>query len=186
MNRLQVFGLSAVFLLSCCVDTAAQEATGTIIGNITDPTGAAVPHAMVTVTSIDTNIAHPTTSDDSGHYQVLQLPIGKYRISAEAPGFERTTVAPVNPLEINQSLRVDVQMSVGKLSTAVTVESEASMVETENSTVAETVTGQAIFELPLNGRDTLDLLRTQPGVTESNPDSTGAGLYSIGGQRSDS
>jgi outer membrane receptor protein involved in Fe transport len=186
MKKLHQIALSVALLVPSCTFLNAQEATGKIIGNITDPTGAGVPRARVTVTSVDTNIGHDTTADDAGYYQVLQLPIGKYKVTAQAPGFEQQTVAPANPLEINQSLRVDVQMTVGKLTTAVTVESEASMVETENSTVAETVTGQAIFELPLNGRDTLDLLRTQPGVTEMNPDNTAAGNYSIGGQRTDS
>src|SRR5581483_2068107 len=74
----------------------------------------------------------------------------------------------------------------GQVSSEVTVESTTSMVETENQTVGATVTGEAIYELPLNGRNTLDLLKTQPGVTPTNPDSSAAGNYSIGGQRTDS
>jgi len=186
MRKLYFPGVAVALLISSCAHLAAQEATGKIVGDITDPTGAAVQHANVTVTNTETNIAHKATSDNAGYYQVLQLPIGKYKVSAVAPGFEEQTVVAANPLEINQSQRIDVQMSVGKLTTAVTVESQAPMVETQNSTIAETVTGDAIFELPLNGRDTLDLLKSQPGVTASNPDSGGAGNYSIGGQRSDS
>ncbi len=72
------------------------------------------------------------------------------------------------------------------MSDTVTVESNASQVETENSTISATVTGQAIFELPLNGRNTLDLLKTQPGISATNPDSGAAGNYSIGGMRTDS
>ena len=186
MRKRYLPGVAVALLISSCAHLAAQEATGKIVGDITDPTGAAVQHANVTVTNTETNIAHKATSDNAGYYQVLQLPIGKYKVSAVAPGFEEQTVVAANPLEINQSQRIDVQMSVGKLTTAVTVESQAPMVETQNSTIAETVTGDAIFELPLNGRDTLDLLKSQPGVTASNPDSGGAGNYSIGGQRSDS
>jgi outer membrane receptor protein involved in Fe transport len=83
-------------------------------------------------------------------------------------------------------MRVDIQLPVGKLTDTVVVESTGSQVETENATVGAVVTGEAIFELPLNGRNTLDLLKTQPGVTPTNPDSGAAGSYSIGGQRTDS
>ncbi len=96
------------------------------------------------------------------------------------------TVNSETPLEINGTLRIDVQLQIGQVSNTVEVQSNASMVETENQTVGSTVTGEAIFELPLNGRNTLDLLKTQPGVTPTNPDSSAAGAYSIGGQRTDS
>ena len=117
---------------------------------------------------------------------MLQLPIGHYEVSAEATGFSKSVSRPANALEINQTLRVDLTLEVGAATEHVTVESQPSTVETENSTVGGTVTGEAIFELPLNGRNTLDLLATQPGVTLTNPDSTAAGNYSIGGGRTDS
>jgi len=175
-----------VFVTFSCSALFAQDVTGKITGTITDPSGAVVANAKVTVTSKATGTARETTSDSSGTYQVLQLPIGLYSVSAEAPGFQRVTVDSQTPLEINQTLRIDVHLQVGRISNAVTVESNASIVETENQTLMQTVTGQAIFELPLNGRDTLDLLKTQPGVTPTNPDSGAAGNYSIGGQRTDS
>ncbi len=186
MQRLRI--LSAVFLLSflCAVYAAAQDTTGKITGAITDETGAAVPNADVTVTNVATNISRSTTANSSGIYQVLQLPIGLYKVTAKAPGFEQTTIASKTALQINQTLRIDVQLQVGHVSGEVTVESNATQVETENSTIGATVSGQAIFELPLNGRDTLDLLKTQPGVSATNPDSGAAGGYSIGGMRTDS
>ena len=118
--------------------------------------------------------------------QVLQLPIGHYEVSAEATGFSKIITRPANPLEINQTLRVDLSLEVGAASAEVTVQSQPSNIETGNSTVGGTVTGEAIFELPLNGRNTLDLLASQPGVTVTNPDSGSAGFYSIGGMRTDS
>jgi outer membrane receptor protein involved in Fe transport len=170
----------------CAVQVAAQDTTGKITGEVTDATGAAVPNATITVTNIATNISHPTTTDASGMYQVMQLPIGMYRVTAQAPGFEQITVQAKTALEINQTLRIDVQLEVGKVSGEVTVEANTTQVETQNSTIGATVSGQAIFELPLNGRDTLDLLKTQPGVSATNPDSGAAGNYSIGGMRTDS
>ncbi len=164
----------------------AQDTTGKITGIVTDPSGAVIPNAKITVTNKATGISHDATSDQSGFYQVLQLPIGLYQVTAQAPGFAQVTVDSKTPLEINQTLRIDVQLQVGKISSAIEVSSSATMVETENQTLGATVTGQAIFELPLNGRDTLDLVKTQPGVTPTNPDSSAAGNYSIGGGRTDS
>ena len=164
----------------------AQDATGKISGNVKDVTGGLIPAATVVVTNLDTKTSKATGTDKQGFYQVLQLPIGNYEVSAEAPGFSKAVARPSSALEINQTLRVDLTLEVGAANTQINVESQASTVETENSTVGGTVTGQAIFELPLNGRNTLDLLATQPGVTPSNPDSGAAGAYSIGGGRSDS
>ena len=175
--------LTAVLIPVCLV---AQDATGKITGLVSDPSGAVVAGAGVTVTNLDTNFHKEATTDSSGFYQVLLLPIGKYKITASATGFEKVTMVPQNALEINQTMRVDVQLPVGKLTDTVVVESTGSLVDTESATVGATVTGEAIFELPLNGRNTLDLLKTQPGVTPTNPDSGAAGAYSLGGQRTDS
>ncbi|MBV9499477.1 MAG: TonB-dependent receptor [Acidobacteriaceae bacterium] len=173
-------------LLFCATQIEAQATTGKITGTVTDPSGAAVAGAKVTVTQNATGISHATVSDQSGTYQVPQLPIGLYSVTAEAPGFKSVTVNSTSPLEINQTLRIDLTLQIGQVSSAIEVQSNVSPVETENQTIAATVTGQAIFELPLNGRNTLDLLKTQPGVTPTNPDSGAAGSYSIGGQRTDS
>jgi len=186
MQRLRILSVVLVFSFLCAMQAAAQDTTGKITGAVTDPTGAIVPNAAVTVTNIATNISHSTTTNSAGLYQVLQLPIGLYRVTAQAAGFQQTTIASKTALQINQTLRIDVQLQVGQVSGEVTVESNATQVETENSTIGGTVSGQAIFELPLNGRDTLDLLKTQPGVSATNPDSTAAGNYSIGGMRTDS
>jgi hypothetical protein len=186
MNRsLPRLALTFLFIFAA-YKASAQSATGKITGIVTDATGAIIPDAQVTVTNTATNVAQTTTTNSSGLYQVLQLPIGLYRVAVDAKGFEHTVVDSKTALQINQTLRIDVPLEVGKVSGQVTVESNAAQVETENQTVGASVTGQAIFELPLNGRDTLDLLKTQPGVTPTNTDSTAAGNYSIGGMRTDS
>jgi len=164
----------------------AQDATGKIAGNVKDASGGVVVGATIVVTNLDTKTTKQTITDKQGSYQVLQLPIGNYEVSAEAGGFTKALAKPASALEINQTLRVDLTLQVGATTAEVTIESEASTVETQNSTVGSTVTGQAIFELPLNGRNTLDLLATQPGVTPTNPDSGASGAYSIGGGRTDS
>jgi len=166
--------------------TQAQDATGKIAGNVTDASGGVVPGATVVVNNLDTKTSKQTVTQKEGFYQVLQLPIGNYEVSAEAKGFTKALARPASALEINQTLRVDLILEVGAISTQITIESQASHVETQNSTVGSTVTGQAIFELPLGGRETLNLLATLPGVTPTNPDSGAAGNFSIGGGRTDS
>jgi hypothetical protein len=163
----------------------AQDATGSVAGVITDPTGAVVQQAKVTVTNVGTKISKETSTNNNGFYQVQHLPIGNYQVSVESTGFSKVDSSPA-ALDINQTLRIDLKLEIGKVSDVVNVDSQASTVETQSSTVGGTVTGQAIYELPLNGRNTLDLLATQPGVTLSNPDSGAAGNYSIGGGRTDS
>ncbi len=173
-------------LFSVSSVSPAQDATGKITGIVTDASGAIIPNAQVTVRNTATNVSQELTTNKDGFYQALQLPIGLYRVTVVAPGFDQTTIDSKTALQINETLRIDVKLDVGKVSNAVTVESNTSQVETENSTISATVTGQAIYELPLNGRNTLDLLKTQPGISATNPDSGAAGNYSIGGMRTDS
>jgi len=175
--------LAAILIPACLL---AQDATGKITGVVTDPSGAVVAGADVTITNLGTNVSKQTQTDAAGFYQSGQLPIGRYKVTATAKGFQKVTVVAQGNLEINQTMRLDIQLPVGTVSDTVVVESAALTVETENATVGGTVTGMAINELPLNGRNTLDLLKTQAGVTPTNPDSGAAGNYSIGGQRTDS
>jgi len=130
----------------------AQDATGRIAGTVTDPSGAIVPGATVIVKNTGTGIIRQTTTDKQGYYQVLELPIGHYSVSAEATGFSRKMVSARNPLEINQTLRIDVALEMGALTDVVNVEGGASAVETQNATIGATVSGNAISEWPLNGR----------------------------------
>ena len=176
--------LTVVFLSASYA--AGQDTSGKITGVVTDASGGVISNAAVIVTSIATNKTYNADTNAAGVYQVVQLPIGLYSVTVKAAGFQQTTIQSKTALQINETLRIDVKLDIGRVSGEVTVESNASTVETENATVGATVTGKAIFELPLNGRDTLDLLKTQPGVSAGNPDSTAMGGYSIGGMRTDS
>jgi len=107
----------------------AQEASGRVIGVVTDPSGSVIPRAKVTVTNVDTNVSNETTAEPDGGYQILLLPVGSYRVSAEAPGF-RKTLTSAQKLEINQSVKIDVKLEVGTTSETVQVEANGSGVET--------------------------------------------------------
>jgi len=172
-----------------CWPVQAQNASGSIIGVVTDPSGSVVPKAKITVTNVATNVSNDSTAGEDGTYQVLLLPIGSYRVSAEAPGFRRT-VTNAQALEINQSLKIDIKLEVGSTTETVQVEAAAIGVETVNATVANTVNANEIVSAPLNGRDVMTLALTLPGVTPTTTDTPGAvaaeGRFSIGGGRPDS
>ncbi len=187
MTRIFNIVFSAIAALVICSFAFGQDVTGKIAGIITDPSGGTVANATVTVTDTGRKTSKTATTDTNGFYQVSQLPPGNYQVSAEAPGFSKVVASGQNSVEINQTLRIDLKLQVGAVSSTVEVSADSSIVETQNSTVGGTVVGQAVYELPLNGRNVLDLMATQTGVTPSNPDNTSAaGGYSIAGGRTDS
>jgi hypothetical protein len=169
-------------LVSLAPSVIAQDATGRIIGIVTDPTGSIVPNAAVTVTNTATGSARSAVTADDGTYQVLLLPIGSYRVAVEHAGF-RKSMTDAQQLDINQALRIDVRLEVGATVDTVQVEANAAIVETASATIRGTISGSQIQEAPLNGRNVLDLALSSPGVI---PAVAGAGSYSIAGGRGDS
>jgi len=171
----------------CFWSTAAwgQAATGKVLGTVTDQQHAAISGATVTVTNEATRVSKNTTTDREGNFQVLDLPIGVYAVTVEHRGFSKYIIAG-NKLLINESLKFEVTLKVGVSTEIVTVESQASQVETQNPTLGQSITSRPIVDLPLNGRNVLDLALLQPGVTATNQDNGGAGYFDIAGGRSDS
>ncbi|MGA2376567.1 MAG: carboxypeptidase regulatory-like domain-containing protein [Candidatus Sulfotelmatobacter sp.] len=165
--------------------SSAQDATGRIFGTVYDQQAAVIAATQITVTNTATQVVRTAVTDDEGHFQVLALPIGNYKVKAEHAGF-RTVVSAEQKLSINQALRIDIKMEVGAASQTIDVGAEAAPVETVNPTLGQSITGRTLTNMPLNGRDALDLALLQPGVTESNDDNGGAGNYSIAGGRTDS
>jgi hypothetical protein len=163
----------------------SQDATGRIVGNVTDPTGASIVGAKVTVANEGTKTSQVTRTDKDGFYQALSLPIGIYAVTIEVSGF-RKQVFGHQALQINQSLRLDAKLEIGQASETVEVREQSANVETTDQTIGMNIVGETIQRAPLNGRNVLDLAKLQPGVTETNGDNTSAGSYSIAGGRTDS
>ena len=164
---------------------AAQDAVGRIVGTITDPTGSPILGADITVLNVATQASQHVASSEYGYFQVLSLPVGTYTITIEHPGF-RKYVYEKQVLQIDQSLKLDTKLEIGQQTEVVEVKDQVANVETVDQTIGANVVGETIQRAPLNGRNVLDLAKLQPGVTETNGDSTAAGSYSIGGGRSDS
>jgi hypothetical protein len=176
-SGVRLFFLALILGGSFGVSAFAQNTNGRVIGVVTDAQGAAIADAKVTVTNTGTNVRWNAATDNAGAYQVLDVPIGRYSVTVEATGFKKA-ITEAQELSINQSLRVDVSLKVGAISETVQVQSEAAQVETVNPTVGGTVAGAPIQDLPLNGREVLDLAFTQPGVLPA--PSTGYGSEKSG------
>ncbi len=139
----------------------AQKITGDIEGNVTDSSGAVVPNATVTARNEGTDLTRTATSSGSGNFRITDLPIGSYKITAEAPGFK--TVVRTAQIEAGAVTRSDFALTVGQRTETVEVEGSAPLVElspNENNYVDET----KIANLPINGRDFNSLIATTPGV----------------------
>ena len=185
MRSLRVFVSLQLFLLLLSSNSSGQSATASILGRVIDPQGAAVANTKITVMNLATQVVYKAETDSQGDYRVLALPIGTYTVAAEHEGFAKIVTTP-RTLQINQQERMDLHLSVGTRTETVEVTGVGTNVETVNPTLGQSVTSRPIVNLPLNGRDVLDLALLQPGVSESNPDDTSQGHFNVGGGRSDS
>lgn len=158
-----------LLLVAVCFPLSA-DTTGQISGTVTDPSGAAISAAAVSVAETRTGVLHNTTTNPQGAFSLLALPIGTYQLTVQSPGFqayEQTGIA----LDVNSALQIVVQMTVGGVNTKVVVEADPIQVETINTQIGDVIQSQKIEALPLNGRNYTDLLGLQPGVV---PVSTGS------------
>ena len=155
-------------LVSCVLASACPAAwgqtTATIVGTVTDPSGAVVPNVSITAASLGTGLTRKTVASQSGNYALPLLPVGVYSVTAEAAGFKKKTTTGI-VLEVNQEPRVDIVLEVGAITDAVTVNAEASVLQTENAVVGQVIDNRYTTQIPLNGRDFSQLLLLSPGTT---------------------
>ena len=162
MKRLQ-FCLAVLAVLALSFGAFAQVQNGQFSGTVTDPTGAQVANAKVTVKNPATDLSASTTTNSSGNYVVKELPVGSYSLTVEAPGFK--TVSNNNVvLNAGVIAHVDFKLEVGKASEVVEVTGTASLVDTEDSKLSSTVGSTQINNLPLNGRNVFDLMQLSAGA----------------------
>lgn len=150
-----------LFLL---VTVLACAQTGTIVGTVTDSSGAVVPNVAITVTAAGTGLARQTTTNQDGNYVVPSLQAGEYNVAAEITGFKKKTITGII-LHVNQEPRVDIVLEVGTVSEAVNVSGQAVTMQTENAVVGQVVDNRYTTQIPLNGRDFSQLLLLVPGTT---------------------
>ena len=156
------FALVAMFW---CASTPlhAQAVNGTILGIVQDQQGGAIGKAEVTARSLDTGVIRKTASEDNGEYRITSVPAGSYEISITAPGF-KTDVRSGIAVTVGADVSVNFNLTVGAVNEKVEVSAEAPQVDTSGSAMGGFVNSATIRELPLNGRDWLQLALLQPGA----------------------
>jgi len=156
--------VSVIFLM--LIGTTAWGQTAQIVGAISDATGAHVPDAKVTATEVNTGTARTVTSTLEGYYTIPLLPPGNYSVKVSKEGFNEVSHSGVT-LAVGDNATIDVRLTVGAVSQAVSVTAVAPLVDTQSGTIKRVVDQQRIEDLPLNGRDITQLLTVQAGVFET-------------------
>src|SRR6266478_1945194 len=161
------FRLSYALLLCVLVLTLSSQAFGqnaTVVGTITDPSGAAVANATVTITHNETGKVYHLTSNTDGQYVAPDLPIGHYNVKVEASGFKAAEQRGV-VLQVGDRTRLDYQMAMGGASETITVEANAVQVQTDSGELSNVITDQQVSQLAVNGRSIYQLAQLTPGAS---------------------
>src|SRR5947207_2816328 len=164
---LMAFLLAALLAFPLASTAVAQVTTATIVGTITDSSDAALPGASVTARNIDTGFVRSVPSDSVGAYRLEFLPIGNYVVQVTLDGFKTSNRSGI-VLRVNDTVRVDVSLSLGAINETVTVEGEAPAVNTATSDISRTMEAKDIERLPLVNRNVYSLLDLTPGVQSNN------------------
>ena len=176
---LMVWGV--LFTLAMTDMVMAQMLTARIRGTVVDQSGAVIPGAKVTATNTGTGISKELISENDGSFEFLQLQIGDYQVKAEKAGFKAFTATGIH-LVINQVYVLSVSMEVGAVTQEVSVQANAAQVESTNMQLGTVIPGSAIVDMPLNGRNWVQLQQLQPGVVAA---ADGRGAYSTNGGQTD-
>src|SRR3954454_24327294 len=158
------FMRAATFIMVGGLACAQTRDTAAIFGSITDSQGAAIAGATVTLTNAATGQLRNGLANESGQYLFSSIPVGTYSVLVEQPAFKRAQRTGVL-VQANENVKVDVSLEVGDIKSTVSVEAEASQVETRSSSPKETVDSARVVELPLNGRNVADLALLATGVS---------------------
>ncbi|HET9192990.1 MAG TPA: TonB-dependent receptor [Vicinamibacterales bacterium] len=141
----------------------AQDPTGAIEGTVTDPSGAVIASARVTVRQLDTGLTRETTSASNGQYRVVGLPVGPYSVVVEAPKLATAVREPIG-VSVNQTVRLNVELGLSAVAERVTVTGSGQLVDSATTALGRVVTGRELVDLPLNGRNFTQLGLLQTGV----------------------
>ncbi len=156
-----LFGL---FLLLLSGTVFAQVTTADLVGTVRDNSGAVVRNVKVTLTNVATNVGRNIVTDDSGNYVFTALQPGIYKLTAEADGFRRVERTGVE-LQVNQRAQIDIEMQVGAVGETVQITGSAPLLESQSSVLGSVIQEQQVQDLPLNGRNFVQLAVLSPGVS---------------------
>lgn len=191
--QLVVLVLPLCLLFLCTHNLFSQADTGVITGTVTDPSGAVLPGVKVTVIAVETNRRQTFATDNAGRYSSGPLRVGEYRVEAELASFKRL-VRPAISLQVQETAVVNLQMELGSVTQETTVTAAEDLVRTADASQGEVIDERRVQELPLNGRDYIQLALLSEGALEppgqgrtgtgaNNGTDSRAGGFSAGGQR---
>jgi len=167
--------LSGIVLwLLCAVSFGQQRGTAGVYGRVTDPQGAVVPGATVTLTHVATRIVRVAKSNPDGDWEFPAIAVGEYRIAIQKEGFTRLEESGI-VLQVNDNRRVDLALAVGSTTATVSVEGTAMAVDVSDASLKGTVDSRSVVDLPLNGRDLADLTFLVPGIQSASGTTGGTG-----------
>jgi outer membrane receptor protein involved in Fe transport len=176
--------LFCLLLSVLCIAVFAQVDTGTIAGGVRDSQGAGIASATITFTEVNTNVTLKTQTGATGDYVSPPLRPGTYKVVAEAQGFKTQTRNAVT-VKVQDRLRIEFDMAVGSTSENIVVTADTPIVQTETSSLGQVITAAQVTELPLNGRDYIQLATLSTGVVRTSSGTNGnIGGSSTGGQNS--
>lgn len=183
MRNLAIRYIAMALISLCGVISQAQTITGSVNGTVTDPSGAVVSGAKVIVNNVDTNVQTDTLTNDAGVYNIRFLQVGRYTLTISAPGFANQDFGPFT-LEAGQNAKVDAKVLVQGSKQQVEINSElAPLLNTENATLATTLDNRAIDNIPLIGRNFVQLTMFVPGAVSTTPAGfAGNSAIGVGGQ----
>src|SRR5437016_1524519 len=160
---------------------AMAQTFGEVTGRVTDPSGAVIPGVSVALTNVNTNVVRNVVTTEAGAYTFPSIPPGFYRLRTELPGFKAAVSEPFE-VQVQQVLRLDMVLQVGQISDTIEVSANADLLQAENATVGTVVDNKIITELPLNGRQYLNLVSLAPNVNTLAP-AAGQAAARQGGDR---
>src|SRR5437867_6555357 len=164
MKSMLAVALAALLITSLMCISLWAQATAQITGTVKDQSGAVLPGVEVTVTQTETSIARTAITNETGSYVLSNLPIGPYRLEAGLPGF-RTFVQTGIVLQINSSPAINPVLEVGQVTEQVEVQANAALVETRTTGIGQVVENARVVELPLNGRQVVELIALAGAAT---------------------
>jgi len=160
-----LFAVAVCVVALCCGQLTYGQATGSFLGTVTDKSGSALSGASVTVTSQGTGAVRETKTDEVGHYTINLLPVSIYTIRVEFKGFQSAVSKDIR-LQVDEQRELDFTLAPATMSTSVEVVAEAVAVETASPSLGQVITSQQVAQLPLNGRDFVQLATLTPGTTQ--------------------
>lgn len=177
-----MFALACALILICANFSVAQDTTGSIIGTVTDTTGAVVPGATVTITDTDKKaVVRTLTTNDDGSYSAPNLSVGNYEVAVELTNFKRYIENAIK-LDLNQRRTIDVTLESGNISEVVTVQADPVAVELTTPTASTLISGEQVRELSVNNRNWIQLATLAPGVSNDLSDQVFVGTVNPDGQ----